>query len=416
MRASRMLAQAVATLVVAAAGVTAQPAPRWVHVDAGRIRALYATSNADRRTVVGAFDLAADRVSNEEFRRFVIDHQEWRRSRVARMAADSPYLRHWAGDTVLGPAAPKRDPVVFVSWFAASAYAAWAGSRLPSTAEWELALDRGLVRGETPALPTSWEWVDDFNSIITSGESRGDGDPDKGLFCAGGAALATDPSDYAGFMRAALRASLKASYTLGSLGIRLARAGSREQATQVAAQPPLPRASLYAVPTTWTGADGAALPLASLRGAPVVIAMVYFSCTMTCPVITAELQAVQASLPADLRARTRFVLASFDSWRDSAPVLRAFAARMEFDARWTLLTAPQPTVRTLAALVNVSYRRLPSGDFEHANVITVLDADGVVRHQERRIPPDRGRLAKAIVAADAAVPSRSTALLPQPFR
>lgn len=414
MRTSRTLSRAVATLMVAVVSVTAQPAPRWVHVDAGRIRALYAASNADRRTVVGAFELAAEPVSNEAFRRFVIAHPEWRRSRVARMAADTLYLRYWAADTVLGRGAPARDPVVFVSWFAAAAYAEWSRARLPSTAEWELALDRGLIRTATPGLPSSWEWVDDFDSVITSGESRGDGDPDKGLFCAGGAALATDPSDYAGFMRAALRASLKASYTLGSLGLRLARDTRHAHAPQVADARPVPRGSLYAVPTTWTGSDGVAMPLASLRGAPAVIAMVYFSCTMTCPVITAELQAVQAALPAEVRAHTRFVLASFDSWRDSVPVLHAFAARMELDAQWTLLTAPQPTVRTLAALVGVSYRRLPSGDFEHANVITVLDADGIVRHQERRIPPDRARLAKAIVAADAAVSSRPTALLPQP--
>ncbi len=411
MNARCRLALTVASLAVAAVGASAQTGTRWVHISAGRVRALYAASNADRRTTVDAFDLAAEPVSNEAFRRFVIARSEWRRSRVARMAADTLYLADWAGDTVLGRAAPARDPVVFVSWFAASAYAAWAGARLPTTAEWELALDRGHIRSATPGFPTSWEWVDDFNSVITSGESRGDGDPDKGLFCAGGAALATDPSDYAGFMRAALRASLRASYTLGSLGIRLAHDAGHVHAPQVVDASPLPRGSLYAVPTTWTGADGAPIALASLRGAPVVIAMVYFSCTMTCPVITAELQAVQAALPADVRAHTRFVLASFDSWRDSTPVLRAYAARMALDAHWQLITAPQSTVRTLAALVGVSYRRLPSGDFEHSNIITVLDADGLVRHQQKRIPPDRARLAQAILAADAAVPIRRTAML-----
>ena len=52
-----------------------------------------------------------------------------------------------------------------------------------------------------------WEWVDDFNAVVTSGESRGDSGPDAGLFCAGGAALSADPSNYSAFMRYALRGS-----------------------------------------------------------------------------------------------------------------------------------------------------------------------------------------------------------------
>ncbi len=406
MRPHRLLSAVVATLCATATVLAAQPAPRWQRVAAGRIRPLYAASTVARRSAVAAFDLATEPVSNEAFRRFVVARPEWRRSRVARMAADTSYLRHWSGDTVLGRAAPGRDPVVYVSWFAASAYAEWAGARLPSAAEWELALERGHMQTGTIARPETWEWVEDFNSVITSGESRGDGDPDAGLFCAGGSALATDPTNYAGFMRAALRASLRASYALGSLGIRLARDLQAARPPQAAATVPVPRGSLYAVPATWTDATDAPFALAGLRGAPVVLAMVYFSCAMTCPVITAELQAVQASLPADVRGRTRFVLASFDSWRDSTAVLLAYATRMDLDAHWHLLTAAQPSVRTLAALLGVSYRRLPSFDFEHSNIITVLDADGIVRHQERRIPPDRTRLAGAIVAADAAAPQR----------
>ena len=411
MRPGAVCSRAVVTLAVAAAAAGAQEASPWRRVEAGSIRALYAAANAERRLRVASFELSTRPVTNDAFRRFVVARPEWRRTRVARMAADTLYLSHWSGDTTLGAAAPARDPVVFVSWFAASAYAEWAGARLPTTAEWELAYERALVRPDAPGASGRWEWVDDFNSVITSGESRGDGDPDKGLFCAGGAALATDPSDYAGFMRAALRASLKASYTLGSLGVRLARDAGRVVVAQRVATP-MPRGSLYAVPTTWTSTEGTPVELASLRGAPVVMAMVYFSCTMTCPVITAELQAVQAALPPDVRARTHFVLASFDTWRDSAPVLRAYGARMTLDAHWQLLVAAQPTVRTLAALLGVSYRRLPSGDFEHSNIITVLDADGLVRHQERRVPPDRTRLTRAIVDADARTPRSSASVAP----
>jgi formylglycine-generating enzyme required for sulfatase activity len=240
--------------------VAAQAAPSrapFRTIAAGRVRPMFIAGIPDGGVSVPAFLLATRPVTNAEYLRFVMKHPEWRRSRVARIAADSSYLRHWSGDTALGPGAPPAAPVVNVSWFAASAYASWAGGRLPSTMEWELAasrfrkafgtdperlnaqllawygaastapqaVGRGVVSddGVVDLHGVIWEWVDDFNAVVTSGESRGDGGPDAGLFCAGGAALAADPSNYSAFMRYALRGSLRGAYALGTLGFRVAR-------------------------------------------------------------------------------------------------------------------------------------------------------------------------------------------------
>lgn len=244
-----------------ASGASAQQASgtRYRPVAAGHVRPFYLAGVADTGVRVPGFQLAERAVSNAEFLRFVKANPGWQRSRVPRIAADPAYLRHWESDTVLGVATVASAPVVHVSWFAAQAYAEWRGARLSSTAEWELAASR-FVRsvGPTPerlqtfllgsyaqagteAIPSKtpasdegivglhggpWEWVDDFNSVVTSGESRGDGTPDDGLFCAGGAALTADPGNFAAFMRYAVRGSLRGSYALGTLGFRLARDAS----------------------------------------------------------------------------------------------------------------------------------------------------------------------------------------------
>jgi formylglycine-generating enzyme required for sulfatase activity len=68
----------------------------------------------------------------------------------------------------------------------------------------------------------AWEWVEDFNSVAVSEDPREQGESAANRFCGGGALRAEDVSDYATFMRVAMRSSLQAAYTNANLTFRCA--------------------------------------------------------------------------------------------------------------------------------------------------------------------------------------------------
>jgi sulfatase modifying factor 1 len=232
-----------------------------VQIPAGVYRPLFRTEKAPKEIPVQGFWLDVHPVTNAEFLDFVRENPRWRRSEVKRLFADEQYLQHWPGDFELGskPEDAGKRPVTFVSWFAAKAYAAWKGRRLPNTAEWELAAAAGFANADgtndgdfrrmlnrwystpSPALPPPvetgrpnffgvhdlhgliWEWTSDFNSALVTGDARGDTGLDRQLFCGAGSLGVSDRANYPAFMRFGFRSSLKANYTLHNLGFRCAK-------------------------------------------------------------------------------------------------------------------------------------------------------------------------------------------------
>jgi formylglycine-generating enzyme len=67
-----------------------------------------------------------------------------------------------------------------------------------------------------------WEWVEDFGSLMVSGDSRIQGDPDKLAFCGAGALSAQDRENYPILMRIAYLSALQARSTGHILGFRCA--------------------------------------------------------------------------------------------------------------------------------------------------------------------------------------------------
>jgi formylglycine-generating enzyme len=196
-------------------------------------------------------------VTNAEFVEFLKRNSEWRRTAIRGVFADQNYLKQFKSDLKLKPGVRSDAPVNNVSWFAARAYCEDAGMRLPSLVEWEYMaaasetvadaskdvdfLNKilewyGVPQPKSGLLAVGgrsanfygvhdlhglvWEWVDDFNSTLITGESRTDGTVNRNMFCGAGGLSGGNKENYAAFMRFAFRSSLKGASTTWNLGFR----------------------------------------------------------------------------------------------------------------------------------------------------------------------------------------------------
>ena len=141
--------------------------------------------------------------------------------------------------------------------------------------------------------------------------------------------------------------------------------------------------SLYQVQTEWTSDFGKAMKLEKLRGKPQVVAMFFTTCEFACPVLVYDVRRIEKELPENVRTNVGFVLVSFDSERDTVEVLHAYREKLELDKeRWVLLRGEPEDVLELSALLGVKFKKDQRGQFAHSNLISILNAEGEVVHQQ----------------------------------
>lgn len=235
----------------------AGPDTRYVSVPPGTFfSVLSGGSGVNLPVEVRGFAMRSTPVTVAQYRSFTQANPQWQKGQVPAVFADGSYLHQW--DVKSLSAQADDQPITSVSWFAAQAFCESENARLPTWYEWEYvaaADDRradarkdaawrakilgwysksssgqpGKVGGDLNFYGVEnmhglvWEWVDDFNALLVSADSRNQGDPDQLQYCGAGAISLQDRDNFAILMRVALLSSLSGSDSTNSLGFRCAR-------------------------------------------------------------------------------------------------------------------------------------------------------------------------------------------------
>ena len=249
----------VLLLACALAVPAAQAGGGYTTLPGGAFNSVLKYEDSGSGVRVPAFKLMSLPVTNADFLAFVRTQPQWRRDAVAGVFAESRYLSHWAGPLQLGPKALPQQPVVWVSWFAASAYCKAQGAHLPTWTQWEYAAAADERRRDARSDPAwrerilawysqpsrqalssvgtqrpnaygvrdlhglVWEWTEDFSALLVSADNRDQGDPDRLKFCGAGALSINDRDNYAVLMRVAMLSSLESVDATANLGFRCAQ-------------------------------------------------------------------------------------------------------------------------------------------------------------------------------------------------
>jgi protein SCO1/2 len=149
----------------------------------------------------------------------------------------------------------------------------------------------------------------------------------------------------------------------------------------------------------WTTQTGEKFSLGELKGSPVVLTMFFASCTYACPILVNDMKKIENEIPKEELLSYKFVLVSIDPERDTPEKLQKFADDKNLDTkRWTLLTGSSDDIMELAALIGFKYKKDKNGDFSHSNLITFLNREGEIQHQQFGLNQDASESAKILLS------------------
>ncbi|MDP2454282.1 MULTISPECIES: SCO family protein [unclassified Kaistella] len=140
--------------------------------------------------------------------------------------------------------------------------------------------------------------------------------------------------------------------------------------------------SIFVLDSKWQNQDGKELQLKELKGKNLVVVMIFTSCTTACPILVADMQKIESKIDPKKLKETTMVLVSIDPENDTPEVLKAYAQQRNiYGEPWLFLRSDKESVRELANVLAVKYKKISPIVFSHSNIISVFNKNGEMVNQ-----------------------------------
>lgn len=126
--------------------------------------------------------------------------------------------------------------------------------------------------------------------------------------------------------------------------------------------------------------NGVRFSMRDLAGKPVAVSFIYTGCGHTCPTIISSLR--DTFKDADgFGQRFTALTVGIDPSNDTPARLKEFGKRFAVDfTKWRFASADARTIKALADNLGFYYKRA-GREFEHMNMVTILDSNGTIYKQ-----------------------------------
>jgi protein SCO1/2 len=140
--------------------------------------------------------------------------------------------------------------------------------------------------------------------------------------------------------------------------------------------------SVFQLESKWIKQSNDSIFLRDLEGKIIVTAMVFTHCESACPRIVADLQRIEKAFNKEELENIQFLLISMDPKRDTPQRFLTFAKEHSLNKNWLFISSSEDATMEIANVLNVRFKKLSDGGYDHSNIIHVLDRNGKINFQQ----------------------------------
>ncbi|MDH4100081.1 MAG: SCO family protein [Nitrospirota bacterium] len=131
---------------------------------------------------------------------------------------------------------------------------------------------------------------------------------------------------------------------------------------------------------TFVDQDGSEFTLKDLRGKPLIVSFIYTSCPAICPTITGSLSSIIEQAGPDWGKKFSILTVGIDIANDTPDSMKEHAERFISDfSNWKFASMKdQASLDKFLKEFGFYYSKLGEGNFDHINMISLLDGRGVI--------------------------------------